>query len=134
MVQVKFPRFYGYSHMTFEPLKNSYQTFQITVEFKVGLLHPAVAKRVVVFFFLRVCLLYRLKKTTACCCTAERTNTVVETSPHWLWCEGSCTTGEPYEFDGQEIKKDAETTQTYAAPVCCSVVFILAFQSYNTYN
>uniref|UniRef100_A0A668ANI6 EGF like, fibronectin type III and laminin G domains n=1 Tax=Myripristis murdjan TaxID=586833 RepID=A0A668ANI6_9TELE len=27
-------RFYGYSHMTFEPLKNSYQTFQITVEFK----------------------------------------------------------------------------------------------------
>ncbi|XP_029916690.1 pikachurin [Myripristis murdjan] len=31
---VSFPRFYGYSHMTFEPLKNSYQTFQITVEFK----------------------------------------------------------------------------------------------------
>uniref|UniRef100_H3DED8 EGF like, fibronectin type III and laminin G domains n=1 Tax=Tetraodon nigroviridis TaxID=99883 RepID=H3DED8_TETNG len=34
VVQVTFPRFYGYSHMTFEPLKNSYQTFQITVEFK----------------------------------------------------------------------------------------------------
>uniref|UniRef100_A0A3Q2YZM7 EGF like, fibronectin type III and laminin G domains n=1 Tax=Hippocampus comes TaxID=109280 RepID=A0A3Q2YZM7_HIPCM len=33
-VSVKFPRFYGYSHMTFEPLKNSYQTFQISVEFK----------------------------------------------------------------------------------------------------
>uniref|UniRef100_A0A665UIK9 EGF like, fibronectin type III and laminin G domains n=1 Tax=Echeneis naucrates TaxID=173247 RepID=A0A665UIK9_ECHNA len=31
---VNFPRFYGYSHMTFEPLKNSYQTFQITLEFK----------------------------------------------------------------------------------------------------
>ncbi|KAL0979826.1 hypothetical protein UPYG_G00190290 [Umbra pygmaea] len=31
---VQFPRFYGYSHMTFEPLKNSYQTFQITLEFK----------------------------------------------------------------------------------------------------
>uniref|UniRef100_A0A3Q0R9J7 EGF like, fibronectin type III and laminin G domains n=1 Tax=Amphilophus citrinellus TaxID=61819 RepID=A0A3Q0R9J7_AMPCI len=32
--EVKFPRFHGYSHMTFEPLKNSYQTFQITLEFK----------------------------------------------------------------------------------------------------
>uniref|UniRef100_A0A671KFC6 Pikachurin-like n=1 Tax=Sinocyclocheilus anshuiensis TaxID=1608454 RepID=A0A671KFC6_9TELE len=26
--------FYGYSHMTFEPLKNSYQSFQISLEFK----------------------------------------------------------------------------------------------------
>ncbi|XP_055079968.1 LOW QUALITY PROTEIN: pikachurin [Periophthalmus magnuspinnatus] len=33
-VSINFPRFYGYSHMTFEPLKNSYQTFQITLEFK----------------------------------------------------------------------------------------------------
>ncbi|XP_077601111.1 pikachurin-like [Stigmatopora nigra] len=33
-VSVKFPRFYGYSHMTFEPLKNSYQSFQISLEFK----------------------------------------------------------------------------------------------------
>ncbi|XP_063051758.1 pikachurin [Engraulis encrasicolus] len=33
-VMVQFPRFLGYSHMTFEPLKNSYQTFQITVQFK----------------------------------------------------------------------------------------------------
>ncbi|KAM6931151.1 pikachurin isoform 2-T2 [Xenentodon cancila] len=33
-VTVNFPRFYGHSHMTFEPLKNSYQTFQITLEFK----------------------------------------------------------------------------------------------------
>uniref|UniRef100_A0A3Q4GWL1 EGF like, fibronectin type III and laminin G domains n=1 Tax=Neolamprologus brichardi TaxID=32507 RepID=A0A3Q4GWL1_NEOBR len=32
--EVKFPRFHGHSHMTFEPLKNSYQTFQITLEFK----------------------------------------------------------------------------------------------------
>uniref|UniRef100_A0A7N8XJL9 EGF like, fibronectin type III and laminin G domains n=1 Tax=Mastacembelus armatus TaxID=205130 RepID=A0A7N8XJL9_9TELE len=32
--EVNFPKFYGYSHMTFEPLKNSYQTFQITLEFK----------------------------------------------------------------------------------------------------
>uniref|UniRef100_A0A8C9ZIF5 EGF like, fibronectin type III and laminin G domains n=1 Tax=Sander lucioperca TaxID=283035 RepID=A0A8C9ZIF5_SANLU len=31
---LNFPRFFGYSHMTFEPLKNSYQTFQITLEFK----------------------------------------------------------------------------------------------------
>ncbi|TRY98295.1 hypothetical protein DNTS_032800 [Danionella cerebrum] len=31
---VNFPKFSGYSHMTFEPLKNSYQSFQITVEFK----------------------------------------------------------------------------------------------------
>ncbi|CAG08411.1 unnamed protein product, partial [Tetraodon nigroviridis] len=44
VVQVTFPRFYGYSHMTFEPLKNSYQTFQITVEFKVGLSHLFVTK------------------------------------------------------------------------------------------
>uniref|UniRef100_A0A8C4NQ29 Pikachurin n=1 Tax=Dicentrarchus labrax TaxID=13489 RepID=A0A8C4NQ29_DICLA len=34
VVPVNFPRFYGYSHITFEPLKNSYQTFQITLEFK----------------------------------------------------------------------------------------------------
>ncbi|XP_071774093.2 pikachurin isoform X1 [Centroberyx gerrardi] len=33
-VLVNFPRFFGYSHMTFEPLKNSYQTFQVTIEFK----------------------------------------------------------------------------------------------------
>ncbi|KAJ8262647.1 hypothetical protein COCON_G00151040 [Conger conger] len=33
-VTVQYPQFYGYSHMTFEPLKNSYQTFQITLEFK----------------------------------------------------------------------------------------------------
>ncbi|KAM8887242.1 pikachurin isoform 2-T2 [Spinachia spinachia] len=31
---VNFPRFFGYSHMTFEPLKNSFQTFQISFEFK----------------------------------------------------------------------------------------------------
>uniref|UniRef100_A0A3P9HFD4 EGF like, fibronectin type III and laminin G domains n=1 Tax=Oryzias latipes TaxID=8090 RepID=A0A3P9HFD4_ORYLA len=34
VITVNFPRFYGYSHMTFEPLKNSYQTFQITLDFK----------------------------------------------------------------------------------------------------
>ncbi|XP_010780370.1 pikachurin [Notothenia coriiceps] len=34
VVSVNFPRFHGFSHMTFEPLKNSYQTFQITLEFK----------------------------------------------------------------------------------------------------
>ncbi|XP_048854246.1 pikachurin isoform X1 [Brienomyrus brachyistius] len=33
-VTIQFPRFNGHSHMTFEPLKNSYQTFQITLEFK----------------------------------------------------------------------------------------------------
>lgn len=36
VVAVNFPRFYGHSHMTFEPLKNSYQTFQVTLEFKVN--------------------------------------------------------------------------------------------------
>lgn len=44
MVQVNFPKFYGYSHVTFEPLKNSYQTFQITLEFKVRLSRCFVAK------------------------------------------------------------------------------------------
>ncbi|KAG8011973.1 Pikachurin [Nibea albiflora] len=34
VLPVNFPRFYGHSHMTFEPLKNSYQTSQITLEFK----------------------------------------------------------------------------------------------------
>ncbi|XP_066509779.1 pikachurin-like [Hoplias malabaricus] len=33
-MSIQFPKFYGYSHMTFEPLKNSYQGFQITLEFK----------------------------------------------------------------------------------------------------
>lgn len=35
VVPVNFPRFFGYSHMTFEPMKNSFQTFQISFEFKV---------------------------------------------------------------------------------------------------
>ncbi|XP_038661858.1 pikachurin isoform X3 [Scyliorhinus canicula] len=33
-VSVQYPKFYGYSYLTFEPLKNSYQKFQITIEFK----------------------------------------------------------------------------------------------------
>ncbi|XP_018420102.1 PREDICTED: pikachurin [Nanorana parkeri] len=33
-INVQYPQFYGHSYMTFEPLKNSYQTFQITVEFR----------------------------------------------------------------------------------------------------
>uniref|UniRef100_A0A8D2JH63 Pikachurin n=1 Tax=Varanus komodoensis TaxID=61221 RepID=A0A8D2JH63_VARKO len=34
-VNIQYPQFFGYSYITFEPLKNSYQTFQITVEFRV---------------------------------------------------------------------------------------------------
>ncbi|XP_033020161.1 pikachurin isoform X1 [Lacerta agilis] len=33
-VSIQYPQFFGYSYMTFEPLKNSYQTFQITLEFR----------------------------------------------------------------------------------------------------
>ncbi|GCB81323.1 hypothetical protein scyTo_0022157, partial [Scyliorhinus torazame] len=33
-ISVQYPRFYGYSYLTFEPLKNSYQKFQISIEFK----------------------------------------------------------------------------------------------------
>ncbi|CAH2296458.1 pikachurin isoform X1 [Pelobates cultripes] len=33
-ISVQYPHFYGHSYMTFEPLKNSYQMFQITVEFR----------------------------------------------------------------------------------------------------
>ncbi|MEE6458050.1 hypothetical protein FKM82_000164 [Ascaphus truei] len=33
-ISVRYPQFYGQSYMTFEPLKSSYQTFQITVEFR----------------------------------------------------------------------------------------------------
>uniref|UniRef100_A0ABM5FU47 Pikachurin isoform X2 n=1 Tax=Pogona vitticeps TaxID=103695 RepID=A0ABM5FU47_9SAUR len=33
-VNIQYPQFFGYSYVTFEPLKNSYQTFQITVEFR----------------------------------------------------------------------------------------------------
>lgn len=47
VLQVNFPRFYGHSHMTFEPLKNSYQTFQVTLEFKVR-------HHVALFFYLRL--------------------------------------------------------------------------------
>ncbi|KAM6474191.1 pikachurin isoform 5-T5 [Liasis olivaceus] len=32
-VNIQYPQFFGYSYISFEPLKNSYQTFQITVEF-----------------------------------------------------------------------------------------------------
>ncbi|NXG74861.1 EGFLA protein, partial [Baryphthengus martii] len=31
---IQYPQFFGYSYITFEPLKNSYQTFQITLEFR----------------------------------------------------------------------------------------------------
>ncbi|PKU37020.1 hypothetical protein llap_12676 [Limosa lapponica baueri] len=31
---IQYPQFSGYSYLTFEPLKNSYQTFQITLEFR----------------------------------------------------------------------------------------------------
>ncbi|CAB1318347.1 unnamed protein product, partial [Coregonus sp. 'balchen'] len=34
VVVVKYPQFYGFSHIAFEPLKNSYQSFQIMLEFK----------------------------------------------------------------------------------------------------
>ncbi|XP_067885249.1 pikachurin isoform X2 [Heterodontus francisci] len=33
-ISTQYPKFYGYSYLTFEPLKNSYQKFQITIEFK----------------------------------------------------------------------------------------------------
>ncbi|NXG41284.1 EGFLA protein, partial [Psilopogon haemacephalus] len=33
-INIQYPQFSGYSYITFEPLKNSYQTFQITLEFK----------------------------------------------------------------------------------------------------
>ncbi|XP_072848926.2 pikachurin isoform X2 [Pogona vitticeps] len=33
-INIQYPQFFGYSYVTFEPLKNSYQTFQITVEFR----------------------------------------------------------------------------------------------------
>lgn len=36
-ITIQYPQFYGYSYITFEPLKNSYQTFQITLEFWVSL-------------------------------------------------------------------------------------------------
>lgn len=98
VVPVNFPRFYGHSHMTFEPLKNSYQTFQITLEFKVK---PSVfffLSQIFVFqkgekIFETVSLWYRQTLRTACCYTVERMNTAEETLPHWLWCEASCTTG-----------------------------------------
>ncbi|CAO2592424.1 Egflam [Lemmus lemmus] len=31
---IQYPQFFGHSYVTFEPLKNSYQTFQITLEFR----------------------------------------------------------------------------------------------------
>ncbi|XP_071009188.1 pikachurin-like [Oncorhynchus clarkii lewisi] len=34
VVVVKYPQFYGFSHVAFEPLKNSYQSFQIMLVFK----------------------------------------------------------------------------------------------------
>lgn len=32
---IQYPQFFGHSYVTFEPLKNSYQAFQITLEFRV---------------------------------------------------------------------------------------------------
>ncbi|KAF2984643.1 hypothetical protein EK904_012564, partial [Melospiza melodia maxima] len=33
-ISIQYPQFFGYSYITFEPLKKSYQTFQITLEFR----------------------------------------------------------------------------------------------------
>ncbi|XP_028917091.1 pikachurin [Ornithorhynchus anatinus] len=33
-VAIQYPQFFGHSYLSFEPLKNSYQTFQITLEFR----------------------------------------------------------------------------------------------------
>ncbi|KAJ1210310.1 hypothetical protein NDU88_005676 [Pleurodeles waltl] len=33
-VTIQYPQFHGHSYMTFEPLKNSYQSFEITIEFR----------------------------------------------------------------------------------------------------
>lgn len=33
-IAIQYPQFFGHSYVTFEPLKNSYQTFQITLEFR----------------------------------------------------------------------------------------------------
>lgn len=33
-ILIQYPQFFGHSYVTFEPLKNSYQTFQITLEFR----------------------------------------------------------------------------------------------------
>lgn len=32
---IQYPQFFGHSYVTFEPLKNSYQAFQVTLEFRV---------------------------------------------------------------------------------------------------
>lgn len=34
-IAIQYPQFFGHSYVTFEPLKNSYQAFQITLEFRV---------------------------------------------------------------------------------------------------
>lgn len=34
-IVIQYPQFFGHSYVTFEPLKNSYQAFQITLEFRV---------------------------------------------------------------------------------------------------
>ncbi|EPY80937.1 hypothetical protein CB1_000775021 [Camelus ferus] len=36
-IVIQYPQFFGHSYVTFEPLKNSYQAFQITLEFRVSL-------------------------------------------------------------------------------------------------
>ncbi|XP_023567672.1 pikachurin isoform X1 [Octodon degus] len=33
-IAIQYPQFFGHSYITFEPLKNSYQSFQITLEFR----------------------------------------------------------------------------------------------------
>ncbi|XP_058164024.1 pikachurin isoform X2 [Dasypus novemcinctus] len=36
-IVIQYPQFFGHSYLTFEPLKNSYQAFQITLEFRAEL-------------------------------------------------------------------------------------------------
>lgn len=70
--------------MTFEPLKNSYQTFQITVEFKVNVaLENVIYVRDDEDVIETVCLWCRQTRRMACYCTVVRTNTVEEILLLW---------------------------------------------------
>lgn len=42
-IVIQYPQFFGHSYVTFEPLKNSYQAFQITLEFRVRRVNPLMS-------------------------------------------------------------------------------------------
>lgn len=92
-IVIQYPQFFGHSYVTFEPLKNSYQAFQITLEFRVRI---------------------------SCLMNANWTDILAGIGPYQLGCAGSAGSVEVYpksKYDTESVLKhihrEARTMGTF---------------------